>query len=139
MKIYAFCSDAENGKYRAVSTDDPNITGESHYSLDEAVGRLVREHPGIKVDHVIDLNAPAKPPLPPSEQTLTIPVEQLAVKVRMYNVLKNNGCQTIADVIAIPRDKWQHRTMHVGPASFRELVTALSLIGVSLGNGENNG
>ena len=55
MVIYTMCVDPERGAYMAISTDDPDCKVICS-SEEEALGRLVRERPGIKVDNVVHID-----------------------------------------------------------------------------------
>ena len=55
MVIYTMCVDAERGRYMAISTDDPDLKVLAS-SAEEALGILVRDNPGIKVDNVCSIN-----------------------------------------------------------------------------------
>lgn len=59
MVVYVLSVDSERCKYLAFYPDpnvaDAVILAESHTSTEEAVGRLVRNNPGIQVDQVVEI------------------------------------------------------------------------------------
>lgn len=57
MTILAMCVNPESGRYVAFCAEDPLVHSDSHGCIEEAVGKLLINHPGLTVDKVVDLEA----------------------------------------------------------------------------------